>query len=106
MRTLKLVFPYIFIGLGMLALWNSCAQVGSPSGGPRDTIPPEVLNTEPPNYSTNFNATSIEIEFNEYYQIKNRQNAVMVSPPMEENPRVAEKGKTFRSSCRIPCAAM
>ena len=42
--------------------WN-CAQQGSPTGGPKDEDPPVVLECEPANYSTRFEARKILITF-------------------------------------------
>ncbi len=70
-----------------------CAKVVAPSGGPRDTIPPVPINTEPPNYSTNFNSEKIEIEFNEFLQFKEMTKQFIASPPFEEKPEIKLKGK-------------
>jgi len=73
----------------------SCAQQGSPSGGPRDEDPPLVLETQPGNYSTLFEAKRIQITFDEYVVLDNVNQQLVVSPPMEEKPEVRLKGKTL-----------
>lgn len=73
----------------------SCAQVGSPSGGPRDEDPPRVLESEPPNYSIRFEAKKIQITFDEYIVLDNVNQELIVSPPMEEKPEVKLKKKTL-----------
>lgn len=72
-----------------------CAQQGSPSGGPRDEDPPEVLSSHPENYSTLFKAKRIQITFDEYIVLDNVNQQLVVSPPMEEKPEVRLKGKTL-----------
>lgn len=88
--------PYQYIILLMLLLLEwSCAQQGSPSGGPRDVDPPVVTGSEPPNYSTMFEANRIEITFDEYIVLDNVNRELIVSPPMEEQPKVKLKNKTL-----------
>ena len=78
----------------MLLAW-SCAQQGSPSGGPRDEDPPVVVESEPPNYSTRFEAKKIQVTFDEYIVLDNVNQQLIVSPPMEEQPEVKLKKKTL-----------
>ena len=73
----------------------SCAQVGSPAGGPRDEDPPQVLESVPPNYSTSFEAKKIQITFDEYIVLDNVNQELVVSPPMEEKPEVKLRKKTL-----------
>lgn len=80
--------------LFLLACW-SCAQQGSPSGGPRDEDPPVMLESDPPNYSIRFEAKKIQITFDEYIVLENVNQQLIVSPPMEEQPEVRLKKKTL-----------
>jgi hypothetical protein len=82
------LFPLVFL------CWN-CAQQGSPSGGPRDEDPPRVLESEPPNYSTQFEARKIRITFDEYIVLENVNQQLVVSPPMEEQPEVKLKKRSI-----------
>ena len=43
-----------------------CANVVTPSGGPKDIVPPVVLQAIPENQSTNFQDKEIHITFDEY----------------------------------------
>ena len=69
--------------------------MGSPAGGPRDEDPPVVLESDPPNYSTRFEAKRIEVTFDEYIVLDNVNQQLIVSPPMEEQPTVKLKKKTM-----------
>ena len=55
--------------------------MGSPSGGPRDQDPPQMLESDPPNYSIRFEAKKIQITFDEYIildkNIINKYNVVV-----------------------------
>jgi hypothetical protein len=77
------------------ALCWQCAQQGSPTGGPKDEAPPVVVECNPPNYSTRFDAVKIEITFDEYIVLDNVNQELVVSPPMQEKPEVKLKKKTL-----------
>ena len=66
--------------------FTDCAKKGTPSGGPRDTIPPVIVRSVPENYSTNFKGDEIEIRFDEYIKLKDLNNQLIISPPMKYTP--------------------
>lgn len=84
MRILSLVLIAIIIA--------SCANRGSPSGGEKDILPPEIIESLPENYSTNFKGDEIIIRFNEYVKIKDLRKQLIVSPPMDLDPIVTPMG--------------
>ena len=43
-----------------------CCYIQSPSGGPKDVTPPEIIKIMPPNGSVNIKNKVIEITFSEY----------------------------------------
>lgn len=90
----KVSYRNIWILPVILAFW-SCAQQGSPSGGPRDETPPAVLECNPSNYSTRFEARKIQITFDEYIVLNNANQELIVSPPMDEKPTVKLRKKTM-----------
>lgn len=81
--------------IALAALCLNCAQVGSPTGGPRDEDPPNVLESSPANYSKYFEAKKIQITFDEYIVLDNVNQELIVSPPMEEQPKVKLRKKTL-----------
>lgn len=83
---------YFLIALTII----NCANRGSIGGGPKDVTPPEIVKTEPANYSTNFNANEIRIYFNEYIKIKNLQKQLIISPPMNNQPEVTPLGSASK----------
>ncbi len=94
--TNKLTVSFRNIILPLLAVWCwSCAQQGSPSGGPRDETPPRVLVCDPPNYSIRFDEKKILITFDEFVVLENVNQELIVSPPMEEKPEVKLRKKTI-----------
>ena len=88
--------PYLE-GLSLLLLllfFASCANRGiGPQGGPKDTIPPRMVKEQPLNQSVNFHGKKIEITFNEYLQLDNIQQNLLVSPPQQVSPIVKAVGK-------------
>lgn len=70
-----------------------CAQIVPPTGGPRDETPPELIAVNPPNKSTNFRSKSIYLGFDEYVQLSDINNQLIVSPPLRERPDVRIKKK-------------
>jgi len=76
-----------------LIIISACAKISSPSGGPRDRVPPAVLKSDPVNGARNFVENKIEIIFNEYVVLDNISEKFMVSPPMKKKPSVFTRGK-------------
>ena len=82
--------------LFMTAFLCRCATVGTPTGGPKDSLPPVIVNLTPDNFSTNRPLTGhdrILIEFDEYVQIKDQQKEFFTSPAMKKKPLITLKGK-------------
>lgn len=78
----------------LLLFFSSCANRGiGPQGGPKDTIPPRMVKEQPLNQSVNFHGKKIEITFNEYLQLDNIQQNLLVSPPQQVSPIVKAIGK-------------
>ena len=72
----------------------SCANRGvGPQGGPKDSIPPVPVKSEPENGAVNFTGRRIEITFNEYLQLDNIGNNLLMSPPQQRPPDVRARGK-------------
>ncbi len=78
------------------ALLTKCASTMTPTGGPKDTIPPVIVLMEPNNFSTNIDTLhtpKIFIGFNEYVQIKDLQKELYTSPAMKKKPSVVRRGQ-------------
>ena len=78
------------------AFLSRCATIGSPTGGPKDSLPPVIINLTPDNFSTNRPLTGhdrIYIEFDEYVQIKDQQKEFYTSPAMKKKPLITLRGR-------------
>lgn len=65
------------------AFFWRCANIGSPQGGPKDTLPPNVMGATPAFNTTNFTGTRIYVAFDEYVQLKDQQKEFFSSPKMK-----------------------
>lgn len=86
---------FIFPSLILLCIILACAKIGSPLGGPKDEDPPVVMKTKPPENSVNYSPDkNIEITFDEYIQLQDIYQELIISPPLEEKPTAQLKGKS------------
>ena len=88
---------HILIAAGLLLtafLAQRCANAVAPTGGPKDNMPPVVVEAVPENNSANFNGKKIEITFDEYITLENANQNVLISPPLSEKPDIKLKNKT------------
>lgn len=82
------------IGMYVIAVTGiGCAQIGAPTGGPRDSIPPVLLVATPKLYSTNFTGNKITLVFDEYINVLDVQKNVIVSPYPKTFPLITYKLK-------------
>lgn len=87
---MKVIYYIILVFLSV-----SCAQQSGLSGGNKDTTPPQVEEdkTIPENNATNFNATKIEIGFNEFIRLEKPNQNIIITPSATEQPTYEVKGK-------------
>ena len=81
MKILKLCILAFWIG--MIAL-GSCARRGVPTGGPKDTIPPVLLNMSPEIETVNFDDDELVLEFDEFIQARSLKQDLIINPPIED----------------------
>jgi hypothetical protein len=93
------------------AFWMSvptgCANMIPPEGGPRDTIPPHLVNANPPDSTVNFKSGKIVLTFNEEMDDpKDPRNNIIFTPSFDIDPEVTTKGKAvtvkFKDSSLTP----
>ncbi len=78
------------------ALLSRCASMMTPTGGPRDTLPPVIVRMTPDNFQTDRPLTGhgkIYIEFNEFVQLKDQQKEFFTSPQMKKKPTLTLRGR-------------
>ncbi len=79
---------------------SGCAQVGIPTGGPRDSTPPVLLNSTPPNKTIHFTENRIVLTFDEYVHLQDLQKSLLVAPEPKIIPNVTSKLKTVTIKIR------
>jgi len=67
---------------------GGCAQVGYPTGGPKDTIAPKLIRATPAYGSRNVSSPAIRLDFNEYIDVQDLQNNLVVSPLQKRMPMI------------------
>ncbi len=77
----------------LVLLVAACARVGKPDGGWYDETPPRVIGATPNDRGTGVKSKKIYINFNEYIQVDNPTQNVVVSPPQIEAPEIKAQGK-------------
>lgn len=75
-------------------LVTSCARVGSPVGGPKDTIPPQVIgsNIDSSRVKVPRNINELRIDFNEYITLKEINKNLIISPPLKRIKKILPSG--------------
>jgi len=84
----------IIVLSSIMYFWG-CANPVSPTGGPLDETPPQVVISVPPNYSTFFSRKRITLTFDEFVKLKNPNQQVLISPPFKNRPTYKLRGKTL-----------
>lgn len=85
------LLPYL-ISLSAVLIAAACANIGNPSGGPRDEDPPLFVSANPPMGARNVAKNKITLTFNELINVKDPMTKVVVSPPSKRPPRIEALG--------------
>jgi hypothetical protein len=67
---------------------QGCANIIPPQGGPKDSIPPILIKATPLDSSRNFTSSRITLSFNEFIDLQNIRENLMVSPIPKMEPAV------------------
>ena len=74
----------VYILFSLIILFG-CAKRGNPTGGPKDSIPPVLVNASPKLNSTNFDSEEIRLTFDEWVKLDKVQDQLIISPPLEKS---------------------
>lgn len=89
-----------FLFLTIVLFGTRCAQVVPLSGGPRDVTPPKLVESLPAQAALNFNSDIITLKFNEYVQLKDLKNQLLISPKLKTEPEIEADGKKIKISLK------
>jgi Bacterial Ig-like domain len=98
-RILSFFLAVLFISK-ILVFISGCAQIISPTGGKRDSIPPVLLIAKPPLNTVNFKGNRITLNFDEYILLDQLRDNLLVSPTPKMDPFVDFKLRTVTIKLR------
>ena len=78
---MRLALKFI-VGTGLMLFSVQCAKRASPTGGPKDSIPPVLINASPKLNTTFFDKDEFYLTFNEYITLKDINKQLIISPPL------------------------
>lgn len=95
MKRNLLVLLGLIIGFYCMVTVNSgCAQIGYPTGGIADSLPPVLVKASPELQKLNFTGNRITLTFDEYIEIKDIQTNLLISPLPKVNPTISSNLRT------------
>ncbi len=95
LHVIFLYFISIAFFLATTILSGGCAQIGLPTGGAKDTIAPKLVRTNPAFGSKNVKNNKITFEFDEYIDLQDLQQNILISPLQNRNPTITSNPKTI-----------
>lgn len=81
----------VFAAFLLIYSGSGCASVVPPSGGPRDSLPPKIVEVDPPSETKHFHAQKITFLFDEYVELNDVYKNLIVSPLPKTLPQVDRK---------------
>lgn len=92
----KLVFIVLLCTavLQQFLVLPGCANIVPPSGGPRDSLPPVLIKASPEDSTRNFTGSKITLSFDEFIELQNAQQAMIISPLPKNFPDVSYRLNT------------
>lgn len=97
-------------GWGVVCTWllvqlavsfiGGCAQIGAPTGGAKDTLAPVLVKSNPALYQRGFTGDKITLTFDEYIELQDLQNNLLISPLQNNMPVVKSNLRTVSISLK------
>ncbi|MGI8637634.1 MAG: Ig-like domain-containing protein, partial [Segetibacter sp.] len=97
MKLISSAYPYlltVFIIAIITIVGTGCANMIPPGGGPRDSLPPVLIEAIPKDSVTNFRGNRIILNFDEFVEIQNAFENVIVSPNPVSIPVITSRFRT------------
>jgi Bacterial Ig-like domain len=85
----------VSIFLATFLFSGGCAQIGLPTGGVKDTIAPKLVKVNPAFASRNITSNKITFEFDEYIDLQELQQNLLISPLQIKSPTITANPKTI-----------
>jgi hypothetical protein len=81
-----LLFVFGSLLIAGAATHMGCANIIPPTGGPRDTLPPVLINADPVDFSKHINLNKFVFKFDEYIDSKDIRTELVVNPVPKVEP--------------------
>jgi uncharacterized protein (DUF2141 family) len=101
MAKLSRIFTWVVVAALSATTW-SCANIGRPSGGEKDTKGPEVYGAVPFPGTLNFSSDEVVFYFDEFIKPGNYRKEVFISPVPAVDPEITVKNKMLRIKFQAP----
>lgn len=88
---MKQIVYLVSIFFSCIFLLSSCANIVPPGGGPRDSLPPRLIAASPKDSTVNFSGNRIGFLFDEFVEVKDVQQQLIISPYTKNLPTVDYK---------------
>jgi len=92
--SLSAIFVY-FILLCLAAGNYGCANIVPPSGGTIDSFPPSLVRAIPRDSALQFTGNKLILQFNEFIELKNPNEQIIISPYPSVQPLITSNLKTI-----------
>ena len=79
---MRFIFNFLIYTILFFSVIN-CAKKASPTGGPKDTIPPVLISASPKLNTTFFDKEEVKFIFNEYVKLNEIDKQLIISPPLK-----------------------
>ena len=91
----NLLYPFFggLVSIIILHFIGSCAVIKPPSGGPKDTTPPQLVYEEPPSGTLQYKGEQIRLEFSEYMDEASIEKGIRIFPNIEGEVSINTRGK-------------
>jgi hypothetical protein len=94
------IFFLVCLGLTRFPLITGCANIVPPTGGPRDSLPPVLVKADPSENALHVSPKKIILNFDEYLDLKEIRNNLIVSPVPKIMPTVTSHLRTITIEIR------
>ena len=97
MKLRSIIFSFLILFLIIVSnvLSTGCAQIGIPTGGIKDTLPPKLIRATPNVGSLNVKGNKIILEFDEYIDVNDLQQNLLISPLQNRNPSIVASPRSI-----------
>jgi len=99
---MKLVFIRFIIPVALLIIWSQCANIQSPTGGPKDKRPPGLISSIPKSNETNYKGTTILLTFDENVKLNSPREEIIISPSLGKDIQYEVKGNKVFLTPKTP----